>query len=58
MAESPKVMRVTNDALADEIADIGKRMIELSMAVRRGFDVPVAYVDPAAITPDGQEGDR
>jgi hypothetical protein len=44
MADTPKTIRVTDDALADQIADAGKRLIELSMRVRDGFDVPVEFV--------------
>jgi len=44
MALSPTTMKVTNDALADELAKAGQRLIELSMQLRSGFDVPVNYV--------------
>lgn len=43
MAISPDTIRVTNDHLADELAAAGKRLIELSMQVRAGFDVPLTY---------------
>jgi hypothetical protein len=43
MAKSPDTIRVTNDELAQQIEDAGKRLIELSMTLRSGFDVPVTY---------------
>ena len=45
MAQSPSTIRVTHDELAQELEDAGKRLIELGMALRVGFDVPVTY-DP------------
>jgi hypothetical protein len=46
MAKTPGTIRVTNDELAQQIEDAGKRLIELSMTLRSGFDVPVTYSKP------------
>jgi len=47
MAKSPSTVRVTNDPLAKLIEDTGKRLIEASMSLRSGFDVPVEYKQDA-----------
>jgi len=41
VAETPETIVITNDPLAKELADIGKRLIELSMAIRNGMTVNV-----------------
>lgn len=43
MAISPKLetIKVTNDGLADELSRIGRELLDLSMRLRAGFDVPV-----------------
>lgn len=43
MARSPQFIRVTNDHLADEIMRTGQKLIDLSIQVRAGFDVPIEY---------------
>lgn len=43
MATSPSTVRVTHDYLADEIESAGKKLIELSIRLRDGFDVDLSY---------------
>ena len=43
MAKTPYTMRVTNDELADQIMRSGQKLIELSIQLREGFDVPLEY---------------
>ena len=43
MANNPNTMRVTNDELADQIMRAGQKLIELSLQLRDGFDVPLEY---------------
>lgn len=43
MATSPTTIRVTNDYVADEIEAAGKKLIELSLRLRDGFDVDLSY---------------
>ena len=53
MAVTLSVIKVTNDALAQELIDTGKRMIELGMQLRdHGFDVPIEYTMPSDIEQD------
>lgn len=59
MAISPSTIKVTNDALADELAKAGQRLIELSLQVRAGFDVPIEYgVSEMRAGAVGQEGEK
>jgi hypothetical protein len=46
MAKTPKTIRVTNEPLAKLLEDEGKRLIELGMSLRDGFDVSVEFVAP------------
>lgn len=43
MATSPSTIRVTHDYLADEIEAAGKKLIELALRLRDGFDVDLSY---------------
>lgn len=56
MANTPKTIRVTNDHLADEIMRAGQKLIDLSMQIREGFEVPVEYHLPVDEKGNGQEG--
>ena len=47
MAEPPATIRVTHDELATKIIRTGQNLIELGMALREGFDVPVSYERPS-----------
>ena len=44
MAKSPEIMRITNEGMAKELIDAGKRLIEMGMALRDvGIPVVVSY---------------
>lgn len=43
MALSPSHMTVVNTELAKELEDIGKRLIELGMALRQDVEVEISY---------------
>jgi hypothetical protein len=55
LAESPATIRVTHDELATKIIRTGQNLIELGMALREGFEVPVNYEAPE---PSDVGGDR
>lgn len=53
MATTPDRIKVTNDVLAQELQDAGKRLIALSMSLREGFEVDATYRTGEAFGVDG-----